>query len=375
MNKLLFLLILPLLVVPSTYAWEFGMFNAGQIYEYEICDYYTLNRNKMTTDLCYDLKLSILNEVSIDSSDVWIVLSEITSDEFNSSDVLNIRKNVYDIKGESNQYNEKSLHNTLFWLPNNVNIKELPSNLGSIVKGELIQGIITERVGNTFKVEFDGSIYKGYLFFTDDLPLPVSGTIKNVRTLQELTLFTIKLKTTDAIDIPVLEPVKTNIFIDNDTIVRPPKLPIPDDIVIQYNKVNDFPPEFYGLLPDGVTKQDVLSGRIYHADFVPNIYEPPTDTPVNGTMIVIPTSVPEPDPNDITDVNMTEIDTQDEPKIMENDTITNNTNTIEDIRPIQPPDNNNNQQPQVDILSQITTLIQKFFDDIIKLIPPLSLNL
>ncbi len=103
-------------LVPYSYAWQFGGFEKGDVYEYYICDMHTRNEATSENNMCYDLRLYVIDIFSIDGDMAWVVHASMSDENSSIDDIIVVDKSYLKIKSFHNTYLEQSLENTLFWL-------------------------------------------------------------------------------------------------------------------------------------------------------------------------------------------------------------------------------------------------------------------
>ena len=112
---LLFTFVIVTLIVSFTvsdvYAWDFGYFSAEDYFLYDVCDYITLDSYTAVSSKCYELEMTVLHSVLMDSGNVWII--HVTFDGKN--DIILV-DDSFKIKSIYHKYISTSLHNTVFWL-------------------------------------------------------------------------------------------------------------------------------------------------------------------------------------------------------------------------------------------------------------------
>ena len=192
-------------------AWEFGGFLPGDVYVYDICDYYTINRDTARLQLCYTMELSILVKGISGSSDVYIAQTSITNSSAIGSitssyniqnmqnDLVLIDDNTYEIRSISSRYAADTIHNTLFWIYHKAYVSSINSELGDEISVNKLYmpAIVDQRTelfdGSEFRVSFNNNLVSGYLLFQDDIGLPVSGEMYIPQITRDKELFTFDL--------------------------------------------------------------------------------------------------------------------------------------------------------------------------------------
>ena len=192
-------------------AWEFGEFVPGDVYVYDICDYYTINRDTARLQLCYTMELAILAKGTSGSNDVSIAQSSITNSSAVGSltsdysipdmqnDLVLIDDTTYEIRSVSSRYAADTIHNTLFWIYHKAYVSSIDAELGDEISVNKLYApaIIDQHTeffdGSEFRVSFNGDLVSGYLQFQDDIGLPVSGEMYIPQITRDKELFTFDL--------------------------------------------------------------------------------------------------------------------------------------------------------------------------------------
>lgn len=169
--------------------WEFGSFQPGDLFVYDVCDDTTKDEYIGTFRPCYSLELLIVDRARTGFGPAWIVQADMTSseedDSWTASDVVLI-DDSFNIHGYSERYVSSSLASTIFWINHDAKIRSFDPQLGGTVphtspyfddSGVIVQDRITHDDYTEYMLDFSGDRMHGTLKIHDDVPLPSMASV------------------------------------------------------------------------------------------------------------------------------------------------------------------------------------------------------
>lgn len=200
-------IILLLFVLPmctSAYAWEFGIFDSGEIFVYDICDYTTMDHGIGTARGCYILEMQIIEPAESSFGPVWIAHVSMSTEDYTINDIILI-DDSFNVYSFHDSYISASLSNTLFWMNNHAGITYLDLSLGDSIPATpgffeehdvLISDFNAFDDFTEYEVSFSGDYISGEIWVRDDATFPDRASIFSVGYIEDKQLFTIQLVST-----------------------------------------------------------------------------------------------------------------------------------------------------------------------------------
>ena len=186
---LLFLGMIPL--VPFSYSWEFGGFVRGDVFEYDICDDYTLDANTALKSKCYGVILHVVDSFEMDFGTVWLLYVEMINETQNGDvmrDIILVDES-FNINSIYHKYIGDSIKNTIFWMPAHAGMNDITLELGSVTYGKFEDVVVTDFSREYSSIQYTLSSDSGdFIILRDDVYLPMS-----VRIDTSMTSFDIEL--------------------------------------------------------------------------------------------------------------------------------------------------------------------------------------
>ena len=137
MNLVLFLLLFVIIPFTPSFAeeWAFDEFVQDDVFEYHICDGYTLDSRTVSNEKCYDLTFYVVDRYEIDFGNVWLLNVEMNSldDGVVLKDLVLI-DDSFNVHSFHHKYIEDSMGNTLFWMYTNLG-HFFDLGIGNIIPG------------------------------------------------------------------------------------------------------------------------------------------------------------------------------------------------------------------------------------------------
>ena len=134
MNVILIFLFGTLFIVSPvvSHGWEFGEFVAGDTFEYDICDDYTLDPNTALRSKCYTITLHVVDGFEMDFGDVWLMY--VTSNDGMTiiHDMIIVDESFH-VNSLNHKYIGDSIENTLFWMPLHAGVTDISLELGNVM--------------------------------------------------------------------------------------------------------------------------------------------------------------------------------------------------------------------------------------------------
>jgi len=296
MKAILFLLFGIILIIPVSYGWEFGGFVAGDVFEYDICDEYTLDADTALRSKCYGVTLHVIDGFEMDFGYVWLLYVEVDNGEL-IRDIIVVDES-FNVNSLNHKYIGDSIGNTLFWMPSHAGITDISLELGNTVYGST--GIFDEMVVTDFSREPTHTQYTvstdsgNVIILRDDLYLPMSISMDT-----DMVTFDVQLNsmynelefsfvTTDdlhqGMDIP-----PTNIYNETDMDISAVNVTEISLILTDDVPENDLP-KISLILTDDVPENDLPKISLIPPDDVPEndlpkiSLIPPDDVPENDDL-------------------------------------------------------------------------------------------
>lgn len=178
MKIILFLLLTGIIIsiIPVSYGWEFGEFVVGDVFEYAICDEYTLDAYTALRSKCYVVTLYIIEGFEMDFDNVWVLYVEINTDDKLIRDIWIVDES-FRVQPINHKYYADSIENTLFWMSTHARINNISLEIGNTVSGNFNE-LIEDMIVTDFSRENSSTIYTissdsgDFIILYDDLYLP-----------------------------------------------------------------------------------------------------------------------------------------------------------------------------------------------------------
>ncbi len=174
---LLFGVMIGITLPVTSYGWEFGGFVRGDVFEYFVCDEYTIDANTALRSKCYDLKLYPIDRFEMDFGYVWLLYVEVIDDKELMRDIIIVDES-FNVDSLNHRYIGNSIENTIFWMPTHASMTDIKLELGNIISdipGTYDNAVVTDfsrGVESTqYTLSFDSG---GTIIIREDLYLPVS---------------------------------------------------------------------------------------------------------------------------------------------------------------------------------------------------------
>ncbi|MCE9651723.1 MAG: hypothetical protein K8Q89_01475 [Nitrosarchaeum sp.] len=186
----------------AAFGWEFGEFQKGDVFVYNVCDYITVDRTTKTQTKCYDLTINIIEQVNVSFGTAWIAQVSIINDETSWNDVILI-DDGFNIYSFENKYVSSSLSNTVFWLTHDAHIQSIDTVIGNTMSSTLPAfGKTDIMVGDfesfddytTYDLVFSGNNISGVVVIRDDTYLPSKASVFAEKRTGKIPLFSFELK-------------------------------------------------------------------------------------------------------------------------------------------------------------------------------------
>ena len=162
--------------IPVSYGWEFGKFVEGDVFEYSICDEYTLDAYTALRSKCYVVTLHMIEGFEMDFGDVWLFYVEINTDDKMMRDIWIVDES-FRVQPINHKYYADSIENTLFWMPTHARINNILLEIGNVVSGNSNE-LIKDMIVTNFSREHSSTLYTissdsgDFIILYDDLYLP-----------------------------------------------------------------------------------------------------------------------------------------------------------------------------------------------------------
>ena len=168
--------------MPVSYGWEFGEFVAGDVFEYDVCDRYTLDVRTGLREKCFDLRLYTIGRFGLDIGPVWLLyVTAVTDDDTAIVQDIAIVDETLGVETIRHRYVKESLGNTVFWMPLHAGMTDIELDVGGTVQG--VPGVIDNYVVTDFVRESESIRYTlssdsgDSVVLRDDLYLPLSAKV------------------------------------------------------------------------------------------------------------------------------------------------------------------------------------------------------
>ena len=181
--------------------WEFGAFESGDLFVYDVCDYSTIDPLLGSIRDCYVLELSVIDRVASSFGPVWIIHVIMAADDYDIYDIILV-DDAFNIYPFDSRYASESLSSTIFWINHYARITYFDSVIGELIdtkspffeQSEIIVNDFTSFDNYViYDVSFDGDRVSGNMQIRNDVYLPVGASIFSVREFGDSQLFTFEL--------------------------------------------------------------------------------------------------------------------------------------------------------------------------------------
>jgi len=226
----------------AAFGWEFGEFQKGDVFVYNVCDYITVDRTTKTQTKCYALTINIIEQVNVSFGTAWIAQVSIINDETSWNDVILI-DDGFNIYSFENKYVSSSLSNTVFWLTHDAHIQSIDTVIGNTVSSTLPAfGKTDIMVGDfesfddytAYDLVFSGNNISGVVVIRDDTYLPSKASVFAEKRTGKIPLFSFELKSYST-------PLSLPIIISSAPSLSVPVLKTPSEIPNLENPISEIP--------------------------------------------------------------------------------------------------------------------------------------
>jgi len=254
-------------VIPISYGWEFGGFVLGDVFEYDICDKYTLDANTALRSKCYGISIHVIDEFEMNFGYVWLLYVEVDNGENGEliRDIMIVDES-FNVNSLYHKYIGDSIGNTIFWMPSHAGITDISLDLGNTVyggPGMFDEMVITDFSRKDTSIQYTLSSDSGdFIILRDDLYLPLSIDIDT-----DTLAFNAQLNSMyNELEFGFVE--TDDLYFDVD--ISPTNIYNETDVDISSDDIpkNDVP-EISVIAPDDIPKNDVPEISVITSDDIP----------------------------------------------------------------------------------------------------------